>query len=325
MHPGAQFIGNTAWALIALLPLDIQALQMDEPLCQFGTVPDSVMLEKTWVLHNDSDRALHIKSVSLGCNVCMEYHLESQQLAPGESTNLTLWLDPSGMEGPVQKEVAIQVDHPQPEIYKLVLAATVVRPYIVSPAAVRVFFGQSPVATTQRVKIQPVEKMHGQFQRVQSEFSQIVGTLDQQSDGSCMVKLTFHPTWPAGISTADVRVISSHPDDPPCLIKTIVSQSSTIEVIPPRIFLEPTSDSQSRILFVKSAWNTSGELSRVSTDNPADRFRIERGSAAGAYRVFINFAGKPNPATTITLSFAKDITYSLPVEIKHQVGQIDAP
>ena len=112
------------------VPLVGRGLQIDGPQHHFGVVNHADELVHTWVLHNESEgEVMRIRTVSLGCDVCMQYALETKELAPGQSVDLTVWLDASTLEGPIKKEVLIQMAQPRGDVFRLQMDAVVRQPY----------------------------------------------------------------------------------------------------------------------------------------------------------------------------------------------------
>ncbi len=69
---------------------------------------------ETFVIKNTGDSVLSIVSVSTSCG-CTSAEIKSQEIPPGEQTDLTITYDPSvhpGLTGPIKRVVYIQSNDP---------------------------------------------------------------------------------------------------------------------------------------------------------------------------------------------------------------------
>ncbi|MFQ5474466.1 MAG: DUF1573 domain-containing protein [Candidatus Nanoarchaeia archaeon] len=76
--------------------------------------PDAGLRTETFFVKNVGGAALNIESVSTSCG-CTEAEVESEQIAPGEQTKLTVTYDPSvhpGLTGKIIRKVYIKSDDP---------------------------------------------------------------------------------------------------------------------------------------------------------------------------------------------------------------------
>ena len=295
-----------------------RGLQVDQPVHDFGKVPDTVSLEHTWNLHNDTARAVKITQVSLGCEVCMEYVLEAEVLAPGQSASLTVWLDPLGFDGAIAKEIILRLGGNAAKSPRLQLRAHIVPAYSLSPSALRIAFRDGGEEITRRVKVRPLLPLNGVLEQVSCVASNVTATVKPMRKGVATVVVKVAPGWSPGISDVDLRILSSDKSDPPCVIKLIVSQDAEVEVTPPSLSLAANTRSQSRILFVKSDWESCGVLEGVafSGNEKALRHRIDRGSKPGEYRVFLEIAEAESLGHGLDLQFSTGAVMRVPIEIR---------
>lgn len=96
----------------------------------FGTIPNTGPVSQTFQVHNTGDGPLEISGVSTSCG-CTTAEISSQELAPGERTDLTVTYDPlahDGATGEFMRIVYVRSDDPDTPEATLTIRVTVVEP-----------------------------------------------------------------------------------------------------------------------------------------------------------------------------------------------------
>jgi len=117
-----RMIGGLLLLGLAMVPLSVTAapqIWAEETEASFGVVIEGESVELTFTLENRGDEVLTIDNIHTGCG-CTVARLDSEALAPGESTLLKLTFRTKGYGGQVVSR-AIRVYSDDPETPELVL------------------------------------------------------------------------------------------------------------------------------------------------------------------------------------------------------------
>lgn len=96
----------------------------------FGTVPNTGPVSQTFQVRNTGDGPLQISGVSTSCG-CTTAQVASPNLAPGETTDLTVTYDPlahDGATGEFMRIIYVHSDDPDTPEATLTIRVTVVEP-----------------------------------------------------------------------------------------------------------------------------------------------------------------------------------------------------
>ncbi|MFC2030047.1 DUF1573 domain-containing protein [Chloroflexota bacterium] len=105
--------------------IELSATEFD-----FGTIPNTGPVSRVLQVHNAGEGPLAISGVSTSCG-CTTAEVGAQQLAAGESTDLTVTYDPlahDGATGEFMRLVYIRSDDPDTPEANLTVRVTVVEP-----------------------------------------------------------------------------------------------------------------------------------------------------------------------------------------------------
>jgi hypothetical protein len=105
--------------------IELSATEFD-----FGTIPNTGPVSQVFQVSNAGDGPLEISGVSTSCG-CTTAEIRHQQLAAGESTDLTVTYDPlahDGATGEFMRLVFIRSDDPDTPEANLTIRVTVVEP-----------------------------------------------------------------------------------------------------------------------------------------------------------------------------------------------------
>ena len=105
--------------------IELSATELD-----FGTIPNTGPVSHVFQVRNAGDSPLEISGVSTSC-VCTTAEIRSQQMAAGESTDLTVTYNPlahDGATGEFVRLVYIRSDDPETPEANLTIRVTVVEP-----------------------------------------------------------------------------------------------------------------------------------------------------------------------------------------------------
>jgi len=114
----------------AALPQAPGRVELSATNFDFGTVPNTGPVSHTFQVRNAGQGPLHIYGVSTSCG-CTTAEIARRELAPGESTNLTVTYDPvahDGALGEFLRIVYVRSDDPETPEASLTIRVRVVAP-----------------------------------------------------------------------------------------------------------------------------------------------------------------------------------------------------
>lgn len=114
----------------AALPQASGQIELSATEFDFGTIPNTGPVSQDFQVRNLGDGPLAISGVSTSCG-CTTAEVGSQQLAAGESTDLTVTYDPlahDGATGDYMRLVYVRSDDPDTPEASLTIRVTVVEP-----------------------------------------------------------------------------------------------------------------------------------------------------------------------------------------------------
>jgi hypothetical protein len=114
----------------AALPQSAGQIELSATEFDFGTIPNTGPVSEVFQVRNAGDGPLEISGVSTSCG-CTTAEVGSQQLAAGESTDLTVTYDPlahDGATGDFMRLVYIHSDDPDTPEASLTIRVTVFEP-----------------------------------------------------------------------------------------------------------------------------------------------------------------------------------------------------
>ncbi len=109
---------------------------------EFGNIKQGETVSHTFVLSNSGGDLLKISNVQASCG-CTAAAPEKNELAPGESTNLTVKFNSTGRMGAQKKTVRIYSNDPQSPEMMITITGTIVLPTETSSAAPTIYFPET--------------------------------------------------------------------------------------------------------------------------------------------------------------------------------------
>lgn len=123
-------LGLAAAAGYAALPQAPGRIELSATEFDFGTVPNTGVVSQAFQVRNAGEGPLHIDGVSTSCG-CTTAQIARRELAPGESTRLTVTYDPlahDGALGEFMRVVYIRSDDPGTPEATLTVRVRVIEP-----------------------------------------------------------------------------------------------------------------------------------------------------------------------------------------------------
>jgi len=123
-------LGLAAAAGYAALPEAPGRIELSATEFDFGTVPNTGAISQTFQVRNGGEGSLDIDGVSTSCG-CTTAEIARRELAPGESTELTVTYDPlahDGALGEFMRVIYLQSDDPDTPEATLTVRVKVVEP-----------------------------------------------------------------------------------------------------------------------------------------------------------------------------------------------------
>lgn len=86
----------------------------------FGIAREGSVLKHSFVVLNDSDLTLNVKSINSSCG-CTVSEMKKKTLLPGESSSLEVSFNTKGYSGDVRQFVYLYTDNPEKSIMQFVI------------------------------------------------------------------------------------------------------------------------------------------------------------------------------------------------------------
>ncbi len=104
-----------------------EATKAEDPYTwDFGQVKQGELQKHNFILKNESQKTLNIKSVNTSCG-CTVSEVQKNTLQPGEETSIGVTFNSKGYSGAVQQFVYVNTDDPDNPIIKFTIKAEVVK------------------------------------------------------------------------------------------------------------------------------------------------------------------------------------------------------
>lgn len=141
-----------SWATLAPAAPEIG---VDQPVFNFGTIPQGKKVEHVFTLRNKGDMPLVINSVRPSCG-CTAVSKTTSVIQPGKTGDIRSAFDSTTYEGAVLKTISVDTNDPAAPTYTLSLKGTVVEEIQVTPK--QVSFGRVPIHETAKAAIRVTNK-----------------------------------------------------------------------------------------------------------------------------------------------------------------------
>ncbi len=113
-------------ALIIAGPPPANAVAIDAYTWDFGRARQGEILKHDFLLKNDSDKVLNIKSIDTSCG-CTVSKTKKSALLPQEATLIEVNFDSKGYLGPVQQVVYVNTDSLDMPVIRYIIKAEVIK------------------------------------------------------------------------------------------------------------------------------------------------------------------------------------------------------
>lgn len=109
---------------------------VDNPVCEFGSVPEGKIVKHTFMIRNTGDKDLRILEIQTGCGCTTASH--TGRIAPGEEGSIDLELDTMGFAGfDLSRPIKITTNDPANKISNVYLKGTITSFAIVEPPYIK--------------------------------------------------------------------------------------------------------------------------------------------------------------------------------------------
>jgi len=267
-------------------------LVCDEPVHDFGVVPNAESVDHTFLLCNEGDAPLTIDRVRSSCG-CTTTRLGSKVVPAGGTVELAVKLSLRGRRGRQAKSIYVHSDDPVTPRYKLGIACTVRRDIEVEPAAV--FFTYP--ADKDAVKSVRVVSRSGEPLRVTGVAKSGARFFDARIDGpdtgqAVDIRLKLLPGAIAGGSGRQGAVLlrTDHPSYPELAVPVRATVRRDVYMVPRQLNLvcsdDPNAVSPVRSILVRSRTGRAFEITAVTPPAPWIEAVTEE-VAEGQFRVLL--------------------------------------
>jgi uncharacterized protein (DUF58 family) len=214
---------RTVIALVFLVTLSIAAiaaaapeLAADQPVFDFGSVPQGKKVEHNFVLRNRGNSPLTIRNTSTSCG-CTAVNVSSPVIQPGKSGEIKAVFDSANFAGAVVKTVTVESDDPKSPRYTLTIKGTVSEEVVITPRQLN--FGKVKGGEVKEVSLSVENKGNRALQLtdVKSSFPQVSVKLSKNviSPGaSGSLQIIAAPRTSDRILSGYITIKTSNPNKP---------------------------------------------------------------------------------------------------------------
>jgi copper(I)-binding protein len=110
----------------------VQHITVSQPVFDFGSVPQGKKVEHAFLIKNNGDTPLSIKSIRPSCG-CTAANAATLQVQPGKSTEIKVTFNSSNFAGVIHKTIILETDDPKTPVHTLALKGSVIEEVTVSP------------------------------------------------------------------------------------------------------------------------------------------------------------------------------------------------
>lgn len=216
------FSTQTAWA-------GEPRIAVGESDYNFGRLLKGEKLQKTFHFKNVGDAPLVVERVRTSCG-CTAALLSAEELAPGESGEVTTTFDSTRFRGPVVKTIYLYTNDPKQQVTQFFLRGTVAEEIVLNPD--RISLGPIPPDTPAKAKVTLTNKgktplILGQLRVTAKEFDARLSAAELPPEGATEVEITvLAPKGKSRIS-GYVLVPTNHPRNPEIRIPVSVFVAPT--------------------------------------------------------------------------------------------------
>lgn len=109
-----------------------QRITVSNPDFNFGKITQGQIVEHIFIIRNDGDQPLSVKSVRTSCG-CTAAKVSSRVIQPGTSSKIKTTFNSGGFSGKVRKTIAVATDDPKLPVTTLSLSGSVVEEITIDP------------------------------------------------------------------------------------------------------------------------------------------------------------------------------------------------
>ncbi len=245
----------TVLSVVQGLVVAAPRLQCDQPVFDFGKVPNTETVDHSFQIRNKGDSPLVITKVK-GC--CGAVALAKERtIYPGQSTEIKVKASLLGRRGSQVKKITLESNDPVAPVVELRLTGTAVSAVYTNPS--RIDFGR--VAPGGRVSqmVEVLAELKVPVKLIRTESTEIrfrVEKLPPSLEGHPRVRVVFKANSIPGPAKGFIRLHTNHPDYAMLSLPVFAHIGGDISVLPAEIILKPEEIASTKpvmkIVFVRS-------------------------------------------------------------------------
>jgi Protein of unknown function (DUF1573) len=175
-------------AVAALSQNALASLKWEQTQIELHPKPGEAAAVGSFKYKNEGDKTIHIKSVHTSCG-CTTTSRQKDDIAPGESGDITATFKIGASTGTQQKTVQVETDDPTQPITVLTLKAVI--PQLVEIQPTFVYWQNSDPPTPKVIKVKTAKELNVKTLNVSSSSSEFQTKVT--SDGSNVFKIEVRP------------------------------------------------------------------------------------------------------------------------------------
>ncbi|HOX25548.1 MAG TPA: DUF1573 domain-containing protein [Candidatus Krumholzibacteria bacterium] len=272
--------------LFLLMPVLVAAqprLEVEPEELDFGDLQGHEIREAVVTIRNAGTEPLEIRDIESTCG-CTVPALEVREIAPGESTRMTVEFNSKTFQGAQVKYIHIYTNDPARPSFDLLVSADIKVPLSMDPPKSTVEFKTVKIGETSTVtytfRTEDVPKLELRPTDWPKEWLDIA-VRPGQDPRSVLVDFTVRPDSPAGRHRGSLKLATNLPTVPVVDLEADVKLVTDLVVTPERLnlaTLPPGGPVKSKIRVAPYRPGTPFELTRAEIDIPGLKVRVENGA-----------------------------------------------
>lgn len=258
-------------------------LRVDNPVWDFGRIPNGTDQEHVFTVRNIGDADLQFLQVRPSCPECLSAYAKPAVLRPGQEGGIVATFDPRFLSGPVTREVYLETNDPDSRYATLTLHAVVETVFEIPSGGFRL----GPAATERqaRVILRIVDSSVTNALRVLSAPEGVEAGIEDLGDRRYAVTPRLVDPIPKGRRELRLVLGTGQPGHGTCLLVGELRNPDDLELVPETLDLPPIPGQQRRTLWVHQTGAEPMELVAVQASRGDFRFQVEPVGRRGDFRI----------------------------------------
>jgi hypothetical protein len=262
-------------------------IKCDEPVFDFGYLPNIVSFEHNFSIRNAGDDTLTIKKVDTSCG-CAPAAINKYRIAPGESAEIKITVSLARRNG--RQRYLVRVYSNDPETPELVLTTTGTALFGIRANPPRLYFGSVPLNASDTKKLEVVSDTNLSFSITDivcdSKLVKIEKT-EKKIKQKYELSITTIPPLPYGMQRFDITVRTDNSEFPKLNIPVMIRVTGPVYSTPDELVIDrDLNKTTARMLVVQALHKSEENFQIVGVETPDENIKVTiRKASGGGYRI----------------------------------------